>query len=104
MLNKETMDHYLSLITIERYSVYKTSQSKSTTLTKVVSHWIQRLPTSSHKNVRYQQSGRKGQVTIVACSNAVRQTILPMVIFDANLTMLGRKMESLIPSMMIIAG
>ena len=36
------------------------------------------------KNVRYRQSGCKGQVTTVACSNAVGQTIQPMVIFDAR--------------------
>ena len=36
------------------------------------------------KKVRYRSSGRKGQVTIVACGNAAGQVIPPMVIFDAK--------------------
>ena len=35
------------------------------------------------KKVRYRASGKKGQVTIVACANAAGQAIPPMVIFDA---------------------
>ena len=70
-------------------TIFETSQSKSAMLMKVVSHSIQRLPTSLHKRDP-RMSGtdswvvRKGQVTIVACSNAVEQTIPPMVIFDAK--------------------
>ena len=36
------------------------------------------------KKVRYRASGKKGQVTIVACANAAGQAIPPMVIFDAK--------------------
>ena len=36
------------------------------------------------KKVRYRSSGRKGQVTVVACGNAAGQVIPPMVIFDAK--------------------
>ena len=35
------------------------------------------------KKVRYRSSGRKGQITVVACVNAAGQSIPPMVIFDA---------------------
>ena len=36
------------------------------------------------KKVRYRQSGRKGQVTIVACANTVGQAMPPMIIYDAK--------------------
>ena len=36
------------------------------------------------KKVRYRCSGRKGQITIVACANAAGQAIPPMVIFNAS--------------------
>ena len=36
------------------------------------------------KKVPYQSSGRKGQITVVACANAAGQTIPPMVIYDAK--------------------
>ena len=36
------------------------------------------------KKVRYRTSGRKGQVTIVACASAAGQVIPPMIIFDAK--------------------
>ena len=36
------------------------------------------------KKVRYRASGKKGQVTIVACGNAAGQVIPQMVIFDAK--------------------
>ena len=36
------------------------------------------------RKVRYRQSGKKGQITIVACVNATGQAIPPMIIFDAK--------------------
>lgn len=36
------------------------------------------------KKVRYRSSGKKGQVTIVACGNAAGQVIPPLVIFDTK--------------------
>ena len=36
------------------------------------------------KKVRYRCSGQKGQITIVACSNAAGQAIPPMIIFSAS--------------------
>ena len=36
------------------------------------------------KKVRNRTSGRKGQITVVACGNAAGQVIPPMVIFEAK--------------------
>jgi len=36
------------------------------------------------KKVWVKSTGRKGQVTVVACGNAAGQVISPMVIFDAK--------------------
>lgn len=36
------------------------------------------------KKFRYRTSGRKGQVTIVACANAAGQVIPPMINYDAK--------------------
>jgi len=36
------------------------------------------------KKVRYQATGRKGQITIVACGSVTGQVILPTVIFEAK--------------------
>ena len=36
------------------------------------------------KKVRYRSAGKKGQITIVACGNAIGQVIPPMVIYDAK--------------------
>ena len=34
--------------------------------------------------MRYRSAGKKGQITIVACGNAIGQVILPIVIFDGK--------------------
>ncbi len=36
------------------------------------------------KKVRYRTSGKKGQITVLGCINAIGNTIPPMVIFDAH--------------------
>ncbi len=36
------------------------------------------------KKVSYRSAGKKGQITVVACGNAIGQVIPPMVIFDAK--------------------
>ena len=36
------------------------------------------------KKVRYRQAGKKGQITIVACGNAVGQAIPPMIIYGGK--------------------
>ena len=46
------------------------------------------------KKVRSRTSGRKGQITVIACGNAVGQAISPFVIFDAaKLSSLWTKAE-----------
>ena len=42
------------------------------------------VTTKGIKKVRYRQSGRKGQVTIVGCASASGHALPPMVIFDAK--------------------
>ena len=34
--------------------------------------------------MRYRSAGKKGQITAVACGNAIGQVIPPMIIFDAK--------------------
>ena len=36
------------------------------------------------KKVRYRQSGKKGQISVIGCANAVGQSIPPMVIFEGK--------------------
>ena len=36
------------------------------------------------KKVRYQQSGKKEQITVIGCANAVGQSISPMVTFEGK--------------------
>ncbi len=44
------------------------------------------------KKFRYRQSGKKRQVTVVACASAIGQAIPPMIIFDAqNLNHLDKR-------------
>ena len=38
----------------------------------------------SKRGVRYRSAGKQGQITIVACGNAIGQVIPPMVIFNAK--------------------
>ena len=88
-VNKETMDHYFLLLkdTLDEHNlrdkpeqIYNVDESGLPLDPKAPNI----ITEKGSKNVRYRQSGRKGQVTIVACSNAVGQTIPPMVIFDAK--------------------
>ena len=88
-MNKETMDHYFSLLkdTLEEHDLL----DKPEQIYNVDENGLPLDPKAPNiitqkgsKNVRYRQSGRKGQITIVARSNAVGQTIPPLVIFDAK--------------------
>ena len=38
----------------------------------------------ARRRQRYSTSGNKSQITIVACINAIGQTMLPFIIFDAK--------------------
>jgi len=37
---------------------------------------------SGQKKVNYRQSGKKEQITVIGCGNAIGQSITPMVIFE----------------------
>ena len=88
-INKETIDHYFSLLKevldthkltdhpAQIYNVDESGMPLDFKTPNVVAE-------TGSKKVRYRQSGKKGQVTIVACANAVGQTIPPMIIFDAK--------------------
>ena len=39
---------------------------------------------AGQKKIRYRQSGKKEQITIIGCGNAVGQSIPPMVIFEGK--------------------
>ena len=91
-MNCETMQHYFTLLedTLEQhdllncpsqiYNVVESGMPLNPRPPKVVS-----TKGRQTKKVRYRCSGRKGQITIVACANAVGQAIPPpMVIFSAN--------------------
>ena len=89
-LNKETMDHYFSLLhetltehgllnkPSQIYNVDESGVPLNPRPPKVIT-----TKGRATKKVRYRTSGRKGQITIVGCANASGQAIPPMVIFDA---------------------
>ena len=89
-MNQETIDHYFSLLhdtlvthdllgkPAQIYNIDETGISFNPRLPKIVS--TKRKET---KKVRYRSSGRKGQITVVACVSAAGKSIPPMVIFDA---------------------
>ena len=88
-INKETIDHYFSLLK-EVLDTYKLADNPAQ-IYNVDESGMQldfKTPNvvaeTGSKKVRYHQSGKKGQVTIVACANAVGQAIPPMVVFDAK--------------------
>ena len=88
-VNQETMDQYFSLlgeVFMEHSLVDKPSQIYNVDESGVP---LDPKPPNiitkkGSKKVRYRVSGRKGQVTIVGCANAIGQAIPPMVIFDAR--------------------
>ena len=90
-MNRETMQDYFTLLkdTLETHDlvsrpaqIYNVDESGvpfNPRPPKVVSEKGRQT-----KKVRYRCSGRKGQITIVACANAAGQAIPPMVIFNAS--------------------
>ena len=89
-MNQDTMNHYFSLLhqtlsthelldkPAQIYNVDESGVPFNPRPPKVVSPKGRKM-----KKVRYRSSGRKGQITIVACANATGQAIPPMVIFSA---------------------
>ena len=90
-MNRETIDHYFSLLhdtlstnrlldkPLQIYNVDESGVPFNPRPPKVVSPKGRDM-----KKVRYRCSGRKGQITIVACANAAGHAIPPMVIFNAS--------------------
>ena len=89
-MNQETMDHYFTLLhetlTVHNlldkpaqiYNIDESGVPFNPRPPKIISAKGRKT-----KKVRYSSSGRKGQITIVACGNAAGQAIPPMVIYDA---------------------
>ena len=88
-MNKDTLKQYFDLLeeTLKEnnlenspmsiYNVDETGIPLNPKTPKVVT-------AKSTKKVRYQSTGRKGQLTVVACGNACGQVIPPLIIFDAK--------------------
>ena len=88
-VNKETMEQYFSLLNdvmtehdlhsnpSQIYNVDETGVPLDPRAPNVVA-------AKGTKKLKYRQSGRKGQVTVVACASVSGHTIPPMVIFDAK--------------------
>lgn len=88
-VNGETMKHYFSLLNdvMTEHDLH----SRPSQIYNVDESGIPFDPRAPNvvaakgtKKVRYRQSGRKGQVTIVGCASASGHAIPPMVIFDAK--------------------
>ena len=88
-VNEDTLKHYFSLLNdiMTEFDLH----SKPSQIYNVDESGIPFDPRAPNivtmkgtKKVRYRQSGRKGQVTIVGCASASGHAIPPMVIFDAK--------------------
>jgi len=88
-VNSETMEHYFSLLkdTLTQngllnapHQIYNVDKSGVPLDPKALNVVTER----GSKKVYTRSTGRKGQVTIAACSNAAGQVIPPMVIFDGK--------------------
>ena len=89
-VNDDTIKHYFDLLNdvMTEFDIH----SKSSQIYNVDESGIRLfdlhapniVTTKEIKKVRYRQSGRKGQVTIVGCASASGHAFLPMVIFDAK--------------------
>ena len=85
-INRETIDQYFSLLknvldehnlAARIYNVDETGMPLDFKTPNIVAK-------TGSKKVCYRQSGKKGQVTIVACVSAVGQALPPLVIFNAK--------------------
>ena len=88
-INSETMKHYFDLLEStlkdnnlmnapsQIYNVDESGMPLDPKAPNIVTK-------TGTKKVRYRSTGRKGQITIVACGNAVGQIIPPTIIFEAK--------------------
>ena len=88
-INEQTMKQYFDLLedTLKEHNllhnpaqIYNVDESGMPLDPKAPNMVTQR----GKKKVRYRSSGRKGQITVIACANAAGQAIPPMVIYDAK--------------------
>ena len=88
-INEQTMKQYFDLLedTLKEHNllhnpaqIYNVDESGMPLDPKAPNMVTQR----GKKKVRYRSSGRKGQITVVACANAAGQAFPPMVIYDAK--------------------
>ena len=88
-INEQTMKQYFDLLedTLKEHNllhnptqIYNVNESGMPLDPKAPNMVTQR----GTKKVRYRSSGRKAQITVVACANAAGQAIPPMVIYDAK--------------------
>ena len=88
-INSETMDHYFDLLKstltdhdlmnapAQVYNVDESGMPLDPKAPNVVAK-------TGTKKVRYRATGRKGQITIVACASAAGQILPPTIIFEAK--------------------
>ena len=88
-INQETMNQYFSLL--EDVMTEHNLMDKPAQIYNVDESGVPLDPKPPNivakkgtKKVRYRVSGKKGQVTVVGCTDATGQAIPPMVIFDAQ--------------------
>ena len=87
-INEETMGQYFALLkeVLDEYN-FATHPERIYSIESGMPFDFKTLnivTKTGTKKVRYRQSRKKGQVTIVACASAVGQALLPMIIFDAK--------------------
>ena len=88
-VNEDTLKHYFSLLNdiMTEFDLHS-KPSQIYNVDESVIPFDPRAPNivtmKGTKKVRYRQSGKKGQVTIVGCASASGHAIPPMVIFDAK--------------------
>jgi len=88
-INKETMEQYFSLLkdVLDEHELHS-APAQVYNIDESGIPFDYKVPNvvakTGSKKIRYRQSGKKGQVTVVACASAVGQAIPPMIIFDAQ--------------------
>ena len=99
-VNAETMQHYFNLLkdVLDKnglmnapHQIYNVDESGVPLDPKALNV----VAKKGSKKVRVRSTGRKGQVTVVACGNTAGQVIPPMIIFDAkSCVMHGQEVKS----------
>ena len=88
-INSETLEHYFTLLknTLEENNLKNSPQriyNVDESGVPLDPKGLNVVAEAGSRKVRVRSTGRKGQVTVVACGNATGQLIPPMLIFDAK--------------------